>query len=238
MPQRKFQKFKRLTKVLLRQDIMPSIQYKCQTRRFGSLFCGWCINTDILNSNSMIYSFGVGQDVSFDIELIQSIGATIHAFDPTPKSIDWIKKQSLPDRFIMHEYGICDFDGSIQFNPPVNAKNVSHTILDRPQTKAQAISVPVMRLTTIMKKLNHSKIDMIKMDIEGAEYRVIDDIANTQIRPKQLLIEFHHRFTGIGISQTKKTLHKLQEMNYRLFSVSESGEEYSFINIGKNDRLS
>jgi len=236
MKRRRFQKLKRLVKVVLRKDIMPPIQYKCHTQRFGSLFCGWRISPDNLYQNSTIYSFGVGQDVSFDTELIKHFGVTIHAFDPTPKSIEWIKKQPLPHQFIMHEYGICDVDGRIQFNPPLDPKNVSHTILKRPQTQDHAITVPVMRLSTIMEKLDHREIDLIKMDIEGAEYRVISDIAKTNVRPKQLLIEFHHRFPGVGITQTKKTLIKLYEMHYRLFSVSDSGEEYGFINIGNNDR--
>jgi len=49
--------------------------------------------------------------------LIREIGVTIHAFDPTPKSIKWVKAQNFPKSFIMHEYGIADFDGIVTFNP-------------------------------------------------------------------------------------------------------------------------
>ena len=39
-----------------------------------------------------------------------------------------------------------------------------------------------------------SRIDILKMDIEGAEYDVIDDIINSPVPIAQVLIEFHHRF--------------------------------------------
>lgn len=43
-----------------------------------------------------------------------------------------------------------------------------------------------------MKELSHSVIDILKIDIEGSEYDVIEDLINSKIRPKELLNEFHH----------------------------------------------
>ena len=37
-----------------------------------------------------------------------------------------------------------------------------------------------------MKELGHNKIDILKMDIEGAEYAVINDIERSGIRPEQI----------------------------------------------------
>jgi len=80
-----------------------------------------------------------------------------------------------------------------------------------------------------MQELGHSHIDILKMDIEGAEYDVIEDIRLSNIRPKQLLVEFHHRFPNIGISKSKQAISNLRKMGYQLFSISTSGEEFSFI---------
>jgi len=158
-----------------------------------------------------------------------SLDITIHAFDPTPKSIEWVKKQHFSPKFVMHKYGIVDFDGFITFSPPENPDHVSHTIIERPATKDKAIKVPVKKLETIMKELGHSELDVLKKDVEGAEYSVIKNIESTNIRPKQFLIEFHHRFPNVGIGKTKEAIKIIKKMGYGIFSVSESGGEYSFI---------
>ena len=220
---------KRLIKVLIGRDFFVTPDCQCSYKRIGSQYGGWDIVVNQLDSNSIIYSFGVGEDASFDIGLIREIGATIHAFDPTPKSIEWVKNQDFPDSFIMHEYGIADLDGTITFFPPENPDHVSHTIIERDKTKDQSIEVPVKRLKTIMKELGHDRIDLLKMDIEGAEYSVLKDMESTGIRPKQLLIEFHHRFPNVGIGETIKAIRMIKKMGYGLFSVSPSGEEFSFI---------
>ena len=182
-----------------------------------------------INMHSIVYSFGVGEDASFDTALIEKFNLTVHAFDPTPKSIEWVKSQGFSGRFVMHEYGIAAFDGNVSFYPPENPDHVSHTMLDRPSTMAKAISVPVKRLNTIMKELRHDTIDILKMDIEGAEYDVINDIAISDIRPHQILVEFHHRFSGVGVRRTEEAIDRLKSIGYCLFSVSTTNEEFCFI---------
>jgi len=49
-----------------------------------------------------------------------------------------------------------------------------------------------------------------------------------RIPVKQLLVEFHHRWPQIGIEKTKRAIQALNAAGYRIFSVSPSGEEYSF----------
>src|ERR1019366_5457702 len=144
--------------------------------RFGSHYGGWDVVGEPLGKNSVVYSFGVGEDASFDIALIERFGMDVYAFDPTPKSIAWARSQNLPSQFTLYEYGIADFDGNISFNPPENPAHISYTILDRPKTEDNKISAPVKRLATIMRELGHNHIDLLKMDIEGAEYVVIDDL--------------------------------------------------------------
>lgn len=39
----------------------------------------------------------------------------------------------------------------------------------------ECVEIPVKKLSTIMDELNHQKTEILKMDIEGAEYDVIED---------------------------------------------------------------
>jgi FkbM family methyltransferase len=223
------QRLKVLVKIFFGKEFLIKPDIICTKEKFGSDYGGWDVITKGINKSSIVYSFGIGEEASFDIALIKKINLTIHAFDPTPKSIEWVEKQDFPDNFIMHEYGVASFDGTVSFNPPENPDHVSHTLLDRQSTKEQAITVPVKRLITIMKEQGHDKIDILKMDIEGAEYDVINDINKSNIRPQQILIEFHHRFPMVGIEKTKEAIKIIKSMGYHLFSVSAINEEFCFI---------
>lgn len=218
-------KFKRAVTSLL----LPRVKTHQETLRCGSDYGGWVILPEYIQPSSVIYSFGVGEDVSFDVELIDRFGVNVFAFDPTPRSLEWVAEQGLHDKFKMHPYGIAAFNGEASFNPPENPKHVSHTILDRPSTSAKAIKVNMRRLSTIMKDLGHTGLDVLKMDIEGAEYDVIDDILASQIPVTQLLIEFHHRFPGVGRLKTRRAIKKLQVAGYMIFSISPTFEEFCFV---------
>lgn len=219
---------KQFAKRILGKEINYRPNAFAQKQMHGNSDGLWCLCPDELSNATVVYSFGVGTDISFDLSIIETFGLTVHAFDPTPKSIQWLEPQTLPDNFILHPVGLSDHDGEVSFNPPINSQNVSHTMLERPETCDSAITVPVLRLPSIMQQLGHREIDVLKVDIEGAEYNVIDDLAKTSIRPDQILIEFHHRFPGVGIPKTKQAIKTLRNMDYDLFHVSVEQSEFCF----------
>ena len=67
------------------------------------------------------------------------------------------------------------------------------------------------------------------MDIEGFEYSVFDNFLNKTIFLTVILVEFHHRFSGFGVSKTKETINQLKLFGYNIFYVSDNGEEFGFI---------
>src|SRR6187402_2180865 len=82
----------------------------------GSDYGSHCVHPESLGPNSVVYSFGVGEDASFDIALIERWGLQVHAFDPTPRSIEWVEAQALPSAFHFSPFGIADFDGKGAFH--------------------------------------------------------------------------------------------------------------------------
>jgi FkbM family methyltransferase len=210
------------------KDLWQGAQIRCARIRMGNEGACWCVCPRDLSASSVVYSMGVGEDISFDRALIQGFGLQVHAFDPTPRSIEWVQKQIVPPELVFHPYGIAGFDGNCAFLPPENPAHVSHTIMKR-ESLRPAIEVPVHRLGTIMKMLSHKRIDLLKMDIEGAEYGVLADMLAHHIPVKQLLVEFHHRWPHIGVEKTKQAIRTLNAAGYRIFSVSPSGEEYGFL---------
>ncbi len=116
---------------------------ECPTLYLGSDYGGWCINPERISASSVVYSFGVGEDLSFDLALIERFGVSVHAFDPTPRSRQWVEAQSLPPQLEYHPFGIADSSGTAMFYPPANPEHVSHSLLNRPRTAARSIEVPV-----------------------------------------------------------------------------------------------
>lgn len=221
----------RLRKVLLGKDFFAYTQYTTTKLSIGNAGANFTVAIQLLNDSSIVYSFGVGTDISFDLGLIEKYGMNVFAFDPTPKSINWVKSQQIPNQFKLYEYGLADYDGSANFNPPENPDHVSHTLLEKPRNNTNAIPVQVRTLSSIMKEFGHTQIDVLKMDIEGAEYSVIENVLKSGVKIKQWLIEFHHRFDNVGVNKTKQAIQLLNKNGYKIFDVSDTGEEFSFIKI-------
>ncbi len=228
------QYIKRLCRYVQGNDWFPSYDINPSTGYFGSQYGGWTVACDFLSNNSVTWCVGIGEDISFDLALQKAFKMKIDAFDPTPRSLKWLKTQDLPKNFFVHAFGIAQFDGSAQFLPPSNSNHVSHTLnMSSHSLNQAAIICEVRRLETLAAMLNVEHIDLMKLDIEGAEYSVIDDICSSKIAPRQLLVEFHHRFDEYSINNTKAAVRKLRNIGYQLFHVSPNGEEYSFLSEHK-----
>jgi FkbM family methyltransferase len=224
-----YRRLRRSVRFALGRDTQFPVQIDVPRERHGNDSGEWWICPRGVNARSIVYSLGIGTDITFDLSLIAHYGVTVHAFDPTPGSIAYVKAQPHPVEFQCHETGVAGRDGRATFFPPVNPNHISHTILPRSSTKDRAIEVEVRRLETIMHELGHDRIDLLKMDVEGAEYEVIDDILRSDLQVPQLLVEFHHRLPGVGIDRTRRTVAQLNAAGYKIFFAAESGEEYSFI---------
>ena len=200
----------------------------CKTSALYGGDHGWVVDESLLNRESVIYSVGVGSNIDFDVELINSFGATVHAFDPTPRSIEWVKSQKLPKHFIFHPFGLSAENGHMDFYPPAKASSTHFSPIDRYGDTNNIVRAPVKDIDTIASELNHKEIDLLKMDIEGAEYEVIEALPKNRVAINQILIEFHHMYKGIPISKTVDAISTLSNLGFELFNISQRTYEFSF----------
>ena len=160
-------------------------------RRYGNEYGGYVLPEGMINGNSVVYSFGLGEDASFDIDVMASHSCPVHIFDPTPRAeIYYNIHLSTFTNFIFHHYGLWLEDTEKRFYFPANRSHVSCSIVNLQNTKEYFIG-QVKRLQTIMRELNNERIDVLKVDIEGAESEVIPDMIRSGIRPGIICIELH-----------------------------------------------
>ena len=60
----------------------------------GSDYGGWITPMHLLNSTSICYCAGVGEDITFDLGLIERFGCHVFAFDPTPRAKIHLKNKA------------------------------------------------------------------------------------------------------------------------------------------------
>lgn len=190
----------------------------------------WTVCPLLLGPESVVYSFGVGNNLAWDLSLVGHFGLTVHAFDPTPASIEWVAEQSLPEGLVFHPLGLAGHDGSLPFHLPrrgsrFNFRSVSSSV----QSGTTVVEAPVRRLSTLMRQLGHERIDVLKLDIEGGEYAALEDLLAGGIVVPQILVEFHHHFPGLGVARTEQAIRALRKAGYRIFHRSPRGLEFSFL---------
>ena len=212
---------------------------RVDSKWYGTSYGGFYIMPSLLDRSSVIYSFGTGRDISFDLECIRKHCASVFAFDPTPVSIDWVGNRKLPDRFHFHPYGIsASGTGQADFFLPANPRAVSGSLVKHKEVDA-ANSVKVMMMTfdDITRELGHTHIDVLKMDIEGSEYDVIDTILSSTVTIDQILVEFHDRDFAQAEPRSKEAIRKLSGKGYQVYGCSRSYEEVSLIHESKIQTL-
>lgn len=211
-------------------DIRPDVDLDITLRD------GWQFSADHLGQNPLVYSLGVGDSIDFDLAMIEEHAATVHAFDPTPDSVEWLADQNLPTRFRFHQWAAAGKDGTLRMVRRTDRKGRKSQMIWARATAAadteDSIDAPCYLLTSIMRMLGHRHIDLLKVDVEGCEYDIIRTLVTLPRKPKQLLVEFHHRFPDIGPARTTRAIRDLRAAGYRVFAVSETGREVGFIHEG------
>lgn len=200
----------------------------CTRESAGGSRDDWVFCPEGLTRDSVVYSFGVGRHIGFDLWLIRRFGLTVHAFDPTPVSIEWVRSQRLPAEFVFHPVGLGSHDGTQRFFVPRSSGSAHFTsVARRDESAEEAIEAPVRRLSSLIGELGHRHVDLLKMDIEGGEYAVLADICAGDVPASQVLVEFHHNFPTVPMSRTVGAVRRLRARGFRVFNVSPRGLEIS-----------
>jgi FkbM family methyltransferase len=225
---RRSRAFRRWLRSLVGRDVYQRPQCRVPMLTLGRGHGRWSVWPAVVRADTVVYSFGVGREVSFERDLIEGFGVTVQAFDPTPLSLEWASQQALPPEFVLHEIGIAEYDGVARFAGPAQADWDSFSMVRRTGL-GEVVEAPVARLATLVTRVGGPPPDLLKLDIEGAEYRVLPELLASGFRPRQILVEWHHRWAETGPTATRRAIRQLNDAGYLVASVSDNGREYTFV---------
>jgi len=210
---------------LLLQAFVVSHGYSLRTLGNVQTGCSWIFCPDGLGSESIIYSGGVGNDISFEHSLVKEFGCTVNLFDPSPTGIATMKRlENTNPQLKFLPVGLAGQPCTLRLVPPLSSEEGSWFMHE----VKGSFEAPCLDLGSLMKQNHHSFVDLVKLDIEGSEYGVIENILDARIPVRQILVEFHHGLLpGIRLSQSLRAGLRLLSRDYMLISIF--GTTYSFI---------
>jgi FkbM family methyltransferase len=214
---------------------------------------------DGLNEESIIYCVGAGEDISHDIDIAHTLNSNVYIFDPTPRAITHVnyikdifdkKKQIInnkkygggdpnylnliienkikSNRINFYNYGLYTKNTNIKFYEPINKKYVSHSAV-KGMKSTDYIYVQMKTLQSIMTELDHDHIDLLKIDIEGCECDVLEQMITNNIYPKYLSIDFDLGWTKSKIQNRKRCMNIIKLLLKNKYKIINNiGSDYSF----------
>lgn len=200
--------------------------YKLLTLGNREAECHWNFCPDNLDANSVVYSGGVGRDISFEHGLVAKYGCSIVLLDPSPTGCETmaLPMNQIP-QFKFIPVGLAGGCKTLELAPPIYPGEGSWF---KNAGAGNTIKVPCEDLQTLMKKNGHHKIDLLKIDIEGAEYEVLYDLLNRRLPVNQVLVEFHHGILpGIKRGETVRAILKMVAGGYKL--LDQCGSNHTFL---------
>jgi len=87
---------------------------------------------------------------------------------------------------------------NLKFFYPINRSNVSMSVSNFSNNynqNSEHILVETISYDDVIKNFNIKFLPLIKLDIEGAEEYVLSKIIQSQVQPKQILVEFDELYT-------------------------------------------
>jgi hypothetical protein len=170
----------------------------------------WVSDPQRLRPGAVVYSFGVGDDISFDVEMAGLFGCEVHAFDPAP---------SVEKSFSHYQPGTVIGKGKFRYHAaglgPISTKPGNNEDLVLEGRKCA-----VKRLSEFAAELGHKHVDILKIDIEGGEMAALPEIISSgtleKLSVKQLQVEFHLWDNERWIAFVR-IIDKLREHGYLIF---------------------
>jgi len=199
-----------------------------QARRQGLVFVdpNFVYRPD-LPGDAVVIDAGCSYEADFSVCLIGRHNVRAFGVDPTRKHAEALRalEAQYPGRFTHLPCAITGTDGTLTFHESrVNESGslfADHVNVVHDETTSY--DVQAVTLGTLLKRMGVQSVDILKLDLEGAEYDLLERTTAEELQPfKQLFVEFHHHAVShFGVADTRRLVERICGFGFRSFSVDD-----------------
>lgn len=123
---------------------------------------------------------------------------------------------------------IASSDGFVEFL--IDKENPEASRIVEPASHLEAITVPSVSLSTLFREFNSGEVDLLKIDVEGAELDLIEKTdPHDLLRCRQITVEFHSFIFPDQGPRIEKSIALLSEIGFSYMDFSMSRTDVLFI---------
>lgn len=157
--------------------------------------------------------------------LVGSSGLVL-AFEADPKNFEWLQKNTARLKNVKNfQLAVTDKAGTVDFYHYEEKMGVGSLLPNVPlDFKKTKINVPASDLDSFFAKLGVSKIDLIKMDIEGGEYTALRGMQNIlrQNHDIALIVEFAPAWVLAAGNTPVSFLNFIESFGFQIFAITKT----------------
>jgi FkbM family methyltransferase len=170
----------------------------------------------VLTAGAVCYCVGAGEDISFDLSLATRFRCEVWMFDPTPRAIAYVSPfVSEHPNLHFEPLGVWSSDTTLRFYAPRDPRHVSHSAVNL-QRSAEFFDAECRSVASLMRSHAHERLAVLKLDIEGAEYEVLEDVLTKQLPIDVICVEFDQ---PMPVARTLRMVRRLRAAGYALVRV-------------------
>jgi FkbM family methyltransferase len=179
----------------------------------SSHYGAWVVPESLIGAGWTCYCVGAGGDVTFDLDLVRKRGALVRCFDPDD---DYIRRAqaagAAQPRFSTHQVAIAPVDGPIRMQRThiIGSRSVSPA--DLYDTRDYVV-VPGRTIRSLMHDLGDRSVELLKLDVEGGEYDLLDDLDLAGLGVRVFCTQLHH---AASVRQARALVARIQNAGYHL----------------------